>query len=103
MTKSELITRLAKHFPHLVQKDAQIAVDLILNAIAESMVQGHRAEIRGFGSFNVHFRPAKLARNPKTGAAVPVPEKHAPHFKPGKGLLEAVQPEMTPEPLRLAA
>lgn len=103
MNRSDLIVRIAARFPHLTQKDAQIAVDLMLDATAEALTQGRRAEIRGFGSFNVHYRPAKVARNPKTGEPVQVPQKYVPHFKAGKGLLEAVQPEMAPEPWRLAA
>lgn len=103
MNRSDLIARLAGHFPHLTQKDVQVAVDLMLNAIAEALTQRRRAEIRGFGSFNVHYRPAKVARNPKTGEPVPVAEKYVPHFKPGKGLQEAVQPKIAPEPWRLAA
>lgn len=103
MNRSDLIVRLAGHFPHLTQKDSQIAVDLMLDAIAEALTQGRRAEIRGFGSFNVHYRPAKVARNPKTGDPVQVPQKYVPHFKAGKGLLEAVQPEAAQEPWRLAA
>lgn len=103
MTKSDFITRIAGHFPQLRQVDAQIAVDLILDAIAESLAEGRRAEIRGFGSFNIHYRPAKLGRNPKNGEPVPVPEKYAPHFKPGKTLAEAVQVATTPAGPRMAA
>ena len=103
MTKSELVRRIAEHLPQLTHRDVQISVDLVLDAITESLTEGKRAEIRGFGSFNVHYRPAKVARNPKTGEPVSVPEKLVPHFKLGKGLLEAVQPEPELEPLRLAA
>lgn len=103
MNRSALIARLAGRFPQLTQKDVQFAVDLMLTAIAEAMARRRRAEIRGFGSFNVHYRPAKLARNPRTGEPVPVPEKYVPHFKSGKGLLEAIKPDDVPEPWRLAA
>lgn len=103
MNRSELIIRLAGHFPNLTQKDAQIAVDLMLTALTEALSQGRRAEIRGFGSFTVHYRPAKVARNPKTGEPVPVPAKYVPHFKPGKSLLETLQPQLVVEPWRLAA
>lgn len=72
MNRSELIVRLAGHFPHLTQKDAQFAVDLMLDAIAEALTQRRRTEIRGFGSFTVHYRQAKVARNPGTGEPVPV-------------------------------
>lgn len=103
MNRSELTVRLAGRFPHLTRKDVQIAVDLMLKAIAEALSQGRRVEIRGFGSFTVHYRPAKVARNPRTGEPVPVPAKYAPHFKPGRSLLEAIQPEVIPEPWQLAA
>lgn len=96
MNRSDLIVRLAGHFPHLTQKDAQITVDLMLDAIAEALTQGRRAEIRGFGSFNVHYRPAKIARNPRTGEPVPVAEKYVPHFKSGKNLQEAVLLKIEP-------
>jgi len=91
MTRSELIARIAKQFPHLVQKDAQVSVDLILNTLCKSMTEGRRTEIRGFGSFSLHYRPPKAARNPKTGEALAVPGKHVPYFKPGQPLLEHVQ------------
>lgn len=91
MTKSQLIARIADRFPQLVAKDSQVAVELILSAIGESLTQGRRAEIRGFGSFTLHHRPARLARNPKTGEAIPVPEKSALHYRPGKPLLEYLQ------------
>lgn len=97
MNRSELIVRLAGHFPHLTQKDAQIAVDVMLEAITGALTRGRRAEIRGFGSLTIHYRPAKMARNPRSGEPVTVPEKYVPHFKPSKGLLETVQPEIAPE------
>lgn len=103
MNRSDLNVRLAGHFPHLTQKDLQIAVDLMLDAIAGALTGGRRAEIRGFGSFTVHYRPAKVARNPRTGEPVPVTEKYVPHFKPGKGLQEAVQSNIALAPWLLAA
>lgn len=91
MTRSDLITRVAKKFPRLVQIDAQFSVDLILDSIAQALIEGRRVEIRNFGSFSVHHRPARVGRNPKTGEAVSIPEKHVPHFKPGKGLQDSIQ------------
>ena len=90
MTKSELIDRLAAQFPQLVAKDAELAVKMILDAMAESLAKGERIEIRGFGSFSLHFRPPRQGRNPKTGEAVALSGKHVPHFKPGKDLRERV-------------
>ena len=86
MTKSELITRLAVRYPQLVVKDAEFAVRTILEAMASTLADGHRIEIRGFGSFALSHRPPRLGRNPKSGEQVQVPQKRVPHFKPGKEL-----------------
>lgn len=88
MTKSELIERLAQRYPQLVSKDAELAVKTILEAMAESLAQGQRIEIRRFGSFALNYRPARVGRNPKSGSQVEVPEKYVPHFKAGKELRE---------------
>jgi integration host factor subunit beta len=84
MTKSELIAKLAGRYPQLVAKDAELAVKTILDVMAKSLSQGHRIEIRGFGSFSLNYRPPRVGRNPKTGDKVTVPEKYVPHFKAGK-------------------
>src|SRR5512146_3534513 len=90
MTKSELIARLAARYPQLVAKDAEFAVKMILDAMTDSLVKGQRIEIRGFGSFGLNHRPARVGRNPKSGERVHVPEKFVPHFKAGKELRERV-------------
>jgi integration host factor subunit beta len=90
MTKSELIAKLTARYPQLVAKDAELAVKTILDAMASSLAQGQRIEIRGFGSFSLNYRPPRVGRNPKTGEKVSVPEKHVPHFKAGKELRERV-------------
>ena len=90
MTKSELISRLAERFPQLGVKDADIAVNVILDALAEGLTRGDRIEIRGFGSFALNYRPPRVGRNPKSGEKVQVPEKYVPHFKAGKELRERV-------------
>jgi integration host factor subunit beta len=90
MTKSELIAKLADHYSQLVVKDAEIAVNAILKAMAASLIKGQRIEIRGFGSFAINYRPPRTGRNPKTGVKVPVPEKFVPHFKAGRELRERV-------------
>lgn len=90
MTKSELIARLAERYPQLVAKDADYAVKTIIDAMADALSTGHRIEIRGFGSFELNRRPSRIGRNPKSGDKVIVPEKPAPHFKPGKALRERV-------------
>ncbi len=90
MTKSELIARLAARHPHLVAADAELVVKTILDAMTQSLVEGKRIEIRGFGSFSLNFRPPRMGRNPKTGEKVYVAGKYVPHFKAGKELRDRV-------------
>ena len=90
MTRSELTAALAHRFPQLVQKDAELAVGVLLAAISGTLVSGNRVEIRGFGSFGLNYRPPRTGRNPKTGEKVAVPGKYVPHFKAGKELRELV-------------
>ena len=84
MIKSELITILAEKQPHLQKDDVEAAVNCMLELMADTLTQGERIEIRGFGCFNLHTRPPRQARNPKTGESVPLTAKVAIHFKPGK-------------------
>ena len=86
MTKSELIVHLAAGYPQLVAREVEVAVNAILDSMTQSLVDGTRIEIRGFGSFGINYRPPRMGRNPKSGEKVPVPEKYVPHFKPGKQL-----------------
>ncbi len=90
MTKSELIDRLAEQQKHLSQADVEMAVRTMLDQMSHALSEGERIEIRGFGSFSLHFRPPRMGRNPKTGEPVALPGKHVPHFKPGKALRERV-------------
>ena len=90
MTKSELIERIAQNQAQLAHRDVELAVKMILEHMAERLASGERIEIRGFGSFSLHYRPGRVGRNPKTGASVSLPAKHVPHFKPGKELRERV-------------
>jgi len=90
MTKSELIARLAERNPRLVARDADEAVNTMLDAMTDALAGGQRIEIRGFGSFALNFRPPRVGRNPKSGDRVQVPAKHVPHFKAGKELRERV-------------
>ena len=90
MTKSELIEILSRRQPHLKADDVDLAVKSLLEMMGGALAQGERIEIRGFGSFSLHYRPPRLGRNPKTGDSVALPAKHVPHFKPGKELRERV-------------
>jgi integration host factor subunit beta len=90
MTKSKLINLLAARFSQLVHKDAEVSVKVILDAMSNSLKKNNRIEIRGFGSFSLNYRPARIGRNPKTGEKVNIPEKNVPHFKAGKELRKRV-------------
>lgn len=90
MTKSELIEILSRRQPHLKADDVDLAVKSLLEMMGGALAQGERIEIRGFGSFSLHYRPPRIGRNPKTGDSVALPAKHVPHFKPGKELRERV-------------
>ena len=90
MTRSDLIAKLAELYPQLLAKDADLAVKVILDAMAGTLARGGRIEIRGFGSFALNYRPPRIGRNPKSGDRVQVPAKYVPHFKAGKELRERV-------------
>lgn len=96
MTKSELMARLAEVFveknseTELQTKDIEYSVKVLVDTMTRSLAKGQRIEIRGFGSFSLNHRPARVGRNPKTGERVDVPQKYVPHFKPGKELRERV-------------
>ena len=90
MTKSELIERLSQEQPHLPPRDVEFSVNAVLDHMRRALVAGDRIEIRGFGSFSLHYRPGRVGRNPKTGTAVSLPAKYVPHFKPGKELRERI-------------
>lgn len=90
MTKSELIEILARKQSHLAYKDVELSVKTMLEHLSQALATGDRIEIRGFGSFSLHFRPPRVGRNPKTGETVSLPGKYIPHFKPGKELRERV-------------
>lgn len=90
MTKSELIEALARRHDHLHARDVELSVKTLLEQMSGALASGERIEIRGFGSFALHYRPPRVGRNPKTGESVPLPGKYVPHFKPGKELRERV-------------
>ncbi len=90
MTKSELIEKLSRKQAQLAYKDVELAVKTILEQMSQALATGQRIEIRGFGSFSLHFRPPRVGRNHKTGESVSLDGKHVPHFKPGKELRERV-------------
>jgi integration host factor subunit beta len=90
VVKSELVSVLNEKLPELQVRDVELALNCILEQMANALVQGERIEIRGFGSFDLRHRPPRLARNPMTGEAVNLPAKIALYFKPGKEMRERV-------------
>ena len=90
MTKSELIELIASRQAQLSAKDVELAVKTIIEHMSQTLSVGERIEIRGFGSFSLHYREPRKGRNPKTGDAVQLTGKYVPHFKPGKELRERV-------------
>ncbi len=88
MIRSELIQKIADENPHLYQRDVERIVSTIFEEITAAMARGERVELRGFGAFSVKKRDARVGRNPRTGEAVEVEEKHVPFFKTGKLLRE---------------
>jgi integration host factor subunit beta len=90
LIKSQLIGELSKQFPHLPEKDIALSVNHIIQYMSNTLSQGGRIEIRGFGSTNLHYRPPRRAHNPKTGEKLVTEPKYAAHFKPGKELRDRV-------------
>jgi len=90
MTRSELGARLAQALPELPSPKVEEAVRLLVNTLAECIVNGEGIEIRGFGSFSLRVHPPRLARNPKTGKQFMTGERRIPHFRPGKAMRERV-------------
>ena len=90
MTKSELIELIASKQPQFGYKDIELVVKTLLEHMVSALSTGERIEIRGFGSFSLHYRPSRIGRNPKSGEPVSLSAKYVPHFKPGKDLRERV-------------
>jgi integration host factor subunit beta len=88
MIRSELVEKVADANPHLTQKDAERVVATILDSIIETLAEGGRVELRGFGAFSTRSREPRTGRNPRTGVTVAVDAKRVPHFKAGKELRE---------------
>ena len=90
MTKSELIEIIASKQSQLSAKDVELAIKTLIELMSETLAAGERIEIRGFGSFSLHYRSPRIGRNPKTGESVGLAGKYVPHFKPGKELRDRV-------------
>jgi integration host factor subunit beta len=90
VVKSELVRVLSERLPGLQLSQVEAAINCILTQMADAIAKGERIEVRGFGSFNLRHRPARIARNPKTGESLSLPAKVALHFKPGKEMRDRV-------------
>jgi integration host factor subunit beta len=90
MNKSELIDKICARQVQLPARDVELAIKTILDEMSDVLANGGRIEIRGFGSFSLHYRAPRVGRNPKTGDVVELQGKYVPHFKPGKDLRERV-------------
>jgi integration host factor subunit beta len=99
MTKADLVDEVA-NAAELTKKDAETLVELVFESIIDSLNQGEKIELRGFGSFRVRSRGARRGRNPKTGAPVDIPPKRVPYFKAGKELKELINAEAPAPSLR---
>lgn len=90
MTKSELIENLVAKNPSFQTKLIDDRVKELLEYMILALEKGERIEVRGFGSFSLHYRQSRIGRNPKTGDSVKLSSKYVPHFKAGKELKERV-------------
>ena len=90
LIKSQLIAELSKQLSYIPEKDIMLSVNHILNIMGDTLSNGDRIEIRGFGSFSLHYRPPRRAHNPKTGEKLLTEPKYAAHFKPGKELRDEI-------------
>lgn len=102
MTKSELIERIVleqarSSGSQLTSKDVELAVKTMIEQMSLTLASGERIEIRGFGSFSLHYRAPRIGRNPKTGESVGLSGKYVPHFKPGKELRDRVNAALARE------
>lgn len=97
MTKSELIEIIARRQPQLSTRDVELSVKTLIEQMSRTLARGGRIEIRGFGSFSLHYRAPRLGRNPRTGEKVGLAGKYVPHFKPGKDLRYRVNASLLAE------
>ncbi len=90
MTKSELMDNIAAQHPNMTKKQIEFIIKSVFDSIKQSLQNGEKVEIRGFGSFKIREKSSKVGRNPKTGSKVSVPDKKMPYFKPGKEIKESL-------------
>jgi len=99
MTKAELVEKVANQI-NLTKKQTEVVVNTVFSSITDSLAEGKKVELRGFGSFRIRQRNARVGRNPKSGQKVDVPSKKVPFFKAGKELRELVDEHEAKETAR---
>src|SRR5215470_13560496 len=92
MTKADLVEEVAR-VTELTRKDSEVIVDTMFESVIKALRAGDKLEVRGFGSFRVRQRNARIGRNPKTGDKVEVPAKRVPYFKPSKEMKDLINNE----------
>ena len=102
MTKADLVEEVAK-VTELTRKDSEVIVDTMFESVIKALKTGDKLEVRGFGSFRVRQRNARVGRNPKTGEKVEVPAKRVPYFKPSKELKDLINDDGVSAPVPPAA
>jgi len=98
MTKADLVEEVAK-VTELTRKDSEVIVDTMFESVIKALKTGDKLEVRGFGSFRVRQRNARVGRNPKTGEKVEVPAKRVPYFKPSKELKDLINDDGVSPPV----
>ena len=97
MTKADLVEEVSR-VTELTRKDSEVIVDTLFESVIKALKNGDKLEVRGFGSFRVRQRNARVGRNPKTGEKVEVPAKRVPYFKPSKELKDLINDGTAPVP-----
>jgi len=90
LNKSDLIEKISSLNPDVYQKDIIKIVDVFFGTLSKAIIKNDRVELRGFGTFDIKIREARIARNPKNGSVVAVPSKKIPFFRMGKGMKERI-------------
>src|SRR5947207_15330499 len=98
MRKADLVEEVSK-VTELTRKDSEVIVDQLFDSVIKALKSGDKLEVRGFGSFRVRQRNARVGRNPKTGEKVEVPAKRVPYFKPSKELKDLINEDGTAAPM----
>ena len=104
MTKADIVNRIA-NATGITKLETDILVDGLFKVMADALANGDHIEIRGFGTFRTKKRAPRMARNPRTGVAIPLGEHFVPTFKPSRELRQIIddRQKSIPEPNAVAA